>query len=307
LLPGFVGLAKGAGGLGDGGATLARRWRVDPLLVGLTVVAWGTSIPELVVSGMAAWKGQGEMSLGNSLGSNVANIGLVMGSSAILLPAVMVGGVRPREIFWLLGSLAALWLACMDGRVTRLEGLGLLTAFGVYMELLRRHPRGVPGVHPGEEHGGNAWLLVIAGSLVIVVGARLVVLGGEGLAFRAGISPMIVGLVFFALGTSLPELAAGIGSALKGHADIGYGNVIGSNVFNVLAVIGAASEVRPLGVGAGDFAAALGRDFPVAMVFSLVLVLLPFAAPGRFGRGKGVLLLLGYLGYIGFLFLGERL
>ena len=312
LLLGFVLLAKGADGLVDGGVALARRWGVDPLLVGLTIVAWGTSMPELVVSSLAAWDGRGAMSLGNVLGSNVANIGLVLGASAVILPAVVVGQVRAREIVWLIGSLFALWFACRDGVLSRVEGTLLVMGFLLYMELLRRHPRVGSGVPEMEAVVSHAWPRVILGSLAIVGGAKLVVMGGEALAYRAGLSEMVVGLVLFALGTSLPELAAGVGSALKGHADIGYGNVIGSNVFNVMAAIGTAAVVRPIGgeggeavssgvAGVGVMQEALTRDFPVALAFSAILLLMPFVAPGRRGRNKGWLLVSAYLAYVGWL------
>ncbi|TDJ66102.1 MAG: calcium/sodium antiporter [Planctomycetota bacterium] len=306
LLIGFGLLAKGAVWLVDGGSSLARKWRVSPLMIGLTVVAWGTSLPEVVVSGLAAWEGRGAMALGNVLGSNVANIGLVLGVSAIILPRILTGRVALREVVWLLGSLAILWAVCYDGSVTRLESGLLLAVFALYNFVLLRSPRGFVSTEGAEEHSSRRPIIgVIAGAVAIGIGAKLAMFGAEGLATRAGISEAVIGLTVIAVGTSLPELAAGIGSALRGHHDISFGNVIGSNVFNSLAVIGIAGMIRPITGGpvlAHDLDVMLGRDFPVSLAFALVLVSLPFFMRGRAGRAKGAFLLASYLAYIAWLF-----
>jgi cation:H+ antiporter len=309
LLGGFFLLAKGATWLVDGGASLARKWRVSPLMIGLTVVAWGTSLPEVVVSGFATWEGRGAMALGNVLGSNVANIGLVLGTSALLLPRILTGNVALREVVWLLGSLAILWAVCYDGSVTRLEAGLLLAAFTLYNLVLFRGPRSAVDEEEAEEHKSRHPIIgVIVGAAAIGIGAKLAMVGAEALAHRAGISEAVIGLTVIAIGTSLPELAAGIGSALKGHHDLSFGNVIGSNVFNSLAVIGIAGLIKPIENGPtlqADMNTMLGRDFPVSLGFALVLVALPFAMRGRAGRTKGTLLLVSYLTYVVWLFVSE--
>jgi len=306
ILVGFVLLARGAGWLVDGGATLARRSGVSPLVIGLTVVAWGTSLPEVVVSGYAAFEGRPASSLGNVLGSNVANIGLVLGSSAVILPAVLLGRVRTREIGWLLGSLAGLWLVCGDELLTRPEALMLLLAFATYNLILVRSPREATGgtAEPDEAHSARyPWLAVVAGSLFIAGGAELVMRGATGVAAMVGMPDRVVGLTIFALGTSLPELAAGVMSARRGQPEIGFGNVIGSNVFNTLAVMGIAGVIQPFeGVEASrELANALSTDFPVAMGFSVVLVALPVLFRRAVGSGPGLALAGGYVTYIAWL------
>ena len=303
ILAGFVLLALAAGWLVDGGATLARRFGVSPLVIGLTVVAWGTSMPEVVVSALAAFKGMPASSLGNVLGSNVANIGLVLGASAMILPSVLLGKVNPRERIWLLGSLAGLWLVCDDRLLTRPEAVMLLVAFATYNLIVVRGPREQIG-EGGEAHGAKLpWVAVIAGSLGIAGGAELVMRGALGVAATIGMPDRVVGLTILALGTSLPELAAGVMSARRGQPEIGFGNVIGSNVFNTLAVMGIAGVIRPFQdeVAQVELGKALSNDFPVAMGFSLVLVALPLLFKKAVGVGPGALMLGGYLTYIAWL------
>ncbi len=315
LIAGFYLLGKGADGLVEGGAALAQRWGISPLMVGLTVVAWGTSMPELVVSGLAAWEGNPEMSLGNVLGSNVANIGLVMGCSSLILPAVLTGRPALREIFWLLGSMALLWWVCADRAVERWEALLLLGVFAIYnLVLLRSFRRsastGLESAHGQEELAVEGprrpVLFVVLGSIAIAVGAKFVMLGGAAIAQRAGLSELEIALTVFAVGTSLPELAAGVRSAMKGHSDISFGNVMGSNVFNTLAVIGVAGLIAPFDASTPrvqeGISSALERDFPITMLFAMALAFLPFLLRRRFGRVKGGVLLVGYVSYMVLLF-----
>lgn len=313
LVAGVVLLGKGAHWLVDGGASLARHWGVSPLVVGLTVVAWGTSLPEVVVSSLAAWRGMPASALGNVLGSNVANVGLVLGVTSLILPVVLLGRIKPREFIWLFGSLGVLWGVCYDLEVTRLDAGILLGTFAIYNLILFRSPGGAPGGAAGGAPGGDSasegeshssklpWLAVIAGSLAIAVGAHIVMRGAGSIAHRVGMADSVLGLTILAVGTSLPELFTGVNSALKGHADIGFGNVIGSNVFNSLAVMGIAGMVRPFGAteqARADLAAALQRDFPAVLVFSLVLVVLPFLFRNTAGRLPGSLMLAGYVGFL---------
>ncbi len=306
ILGGFTLLVLGAGWLVDGGATLARRLGISPLVVGLTIVAWGTSMPEVVVSSLAAYRGLPASSLGNVIGSNTANIGLVLGSSAMILPSILLGRVKRREATWLIGSLVGLWLICGDAAVTRMEAVVLLASFAVYNLLLVRDERTVVTEEAAGQGMRRPGWAALAGSLAIAGGAELVMRGALGVAATVGMPDRIVGLTILALGTSLPELAAGVTSARRGHPEIGLGNVIGSNVFNTLAVTGIAGVIRPFqGAHASEgIRMALSSDFPVALGFSVVLVALPRFFRGSAGVGPGGALVLAYLAYITWLLIG---
>jgi cation:H+ antiporter len=303
---GFVLLAKGAGWLVGGSTQIARRYGVSTLVVGLTIVAFGTSAPEVVVSTVAAMSGNADISLGNVLGSNIANIGLVLGACAVVLPRVLEERLAPRELLWLFLSLAILWWVCSDAAIERLEGAFMLGVFAVYnVNLLLTARRDAQQIEAVPKRRRPA-LWIVAGIAAISLGAKLVVDGAEHGASLVGIPASVVGLTVVAIGTSLPELAAGLGGALRGESDISVGNVVGSNVFNLLAVMGIVATLQPLDPGtlpepaAGDLAAtfqrALHEDFWVVLVFSLAAVLLPFVRLLS-GRTAGGLLLLAYLGY----------
>ena len=310
LVLGFYLLAKGAHALVEGGATLATRFGVDPWVVGLTVVAWGTSLPEVVVSGLAAYDGKPGAALGNVLGSNVANAGLVLGTVGLILPRALVGRLSLRESVPLLLSLALLYYVLRDGMVTRTEALVLTATFVLYtLELIFVRGRGeesLPAdIEHTETHAQHPWLRVVLGSLAIAVGAKLVLDGAFGLAETFGLKDGFVGLVILALGTSLPELAAGVVSARHGHTEIGLGNIVGSNVFNTLAVVGISALIAPFGVQdvpqegwSEAVAGALDRDLPVNVVFALVLVLGPTLFKGRAARTRAGMMLAGWVGYV---------
>jgi len=309
LFLGFLLLAKGAHWLVDGGASLARKWGVGPLMVGLTIVAWGTSMPELMIVALQAGDDPAA-SLNVVIGSNVANIGLVLGASALILPTILGGRIALREVFWLFASLGLLWLVCWNGVVTRMEAGILLGAFGVHNWVLFRAARAHRALGEAEaleeleehvEHAndmvGRQWTNVIIGSISIAAGAQLVMMGGEGLAVALGVSKGLIALSIFAFGTSLPELAAGIGSALKGHAEISIGNVVGSNVFNLLAVIGVAGLITPLDASHSGGSDVMLQHFPATLAFSVALVLMPFLGNG-FGRLKAAVLFAAYCSYM---------
>ncbi|MCB9914127.1 MAG: calcium/sodium antiporter [Planctomycetes bacterium] len=308
LVVGFTFLAKGSDWLVSGSSTIAQALGIRPLVVGLTVVAWGTSAPEVVVSGLAAYQGQTGITIGNVLGSNVANIGLVLGLSTLVLPDVLRARLGWREAFWLVASVLVFWGVALDGDVTRVDALVLLGALSIYnVQLLweaRQSSIGAPRAEVPRESffERRPGLAVLLGITAISLAAKAVMIGATGLAVRAGLSEHVIGLTVVAVGTSLPELAAGVSGALKGHADISIGNVVGSNVFNVLGVVGVVGLIHPFG-GAADPAGeqsihiALGQDFAVVMGFSLAVVLLPMIRRGRMRRVKGGLLFLGWLAY----------
>lgn len=319
LLLGFFLLARGADALVEGAATVATRMGMDRWVVGLTVVAWGTSLPEIVVSSLASHEGKPGQALGNVLGSNVANAGLVLGTVGLILPRALVGRLSVRESAPLILSLAGLWYCLSDGEVSRVEAGVMLGIFVLYtLELILLRGRGKespPAVLDAEETSVSyPWLRVIGGSVAIAAAARLVITGANGIAGAIGLGDSFVGIVIFAVGTSLPELAAGVVSARKGQTEIGLGNIVGSNVFNTLAVVGIAGLVAPFGpAGLTDdqttawdtsLGEALGRDMPVNVAFALVLIFGPPLFRGRAARLRAGLLLGAWLAYVTVIGLG---
>ncbi len=311
LVVGFYFLAKSSDWLVTGSSLIAERIGVRQLVIGLTVVAWGTSAPEVVISSLAAVKDNPGQSMGNVLGSNIANIGLVLGIAAMILPDVLNGALARREAFWLLASVCVFWWICSDYSVSRLDGLILLALVTVYnVQLLWEARQASVGAKPAEYDPGN-WrekypsILVVIGMVALGSAAWLTLEGAGGLAKRAGLSDEVIGLTVLAVGTSLPELFAGVSGAIKGHSEISIGNVVGSNVFNVTGVVGIMALIHPFG-GPEDplvqesLRKVVALDFPVVIGFSLAALI--FAAMSKMGGGrvKGGLLLLAYIGYMAF-------
>ncbi|HIF41351.1 MAG TPA: calcium/sodium antiporter [Planctomycetes bacterium] len=303
---GFAFLAKGSAWLVDGASTLGRRWGVAPFVVGLTIVAWGTSLPEVVVSVVAAAKGRPAASLGNVLGSNMANIGMVMGAAAVILPTVFSRRNLLGEGFWLLGSLGLLWGLMVDGELQRMDAMLLLAAFVAYnVHLFRgrgRRAADPPSAAPSVPKGTvRPWVLVLLGSGVIYLGAETVMWAGTRIAEGLGMGDAFLGLTILALGSSLPELFACLTSVRRGDADMSLGNVVGSNVFNTLAVTGMAGTLSPFG-GGEQINLALSRDFPLCIGFTVLLLALSSLGPrkGSVGAGRlaGFLLLSCYVAYL---------
>jgi len=298
LVLGLALLVKGADWLVDGGVRIAGRLGMSPVMVGLTIIAWGTSLPELLVSTLAAADGRPGMSLGNALGSNIANIGLVLGVTALLLPGVLGSALRLRESGWLLVSLLGLFLVLLwQGGVSAVGGWLLIGLFVVHNIHLWKTAKSGEDQEPQPKGQGvmrRALLLVLVASVAVAIGAELTVSGAEAIARSIGVSDRVIGLSVVAIGTSLPELAAGVASALKGQTDIGVGNVVGSNVFNVLVAVGAAGVVQPFVDESAE--AALWSDIPAVLLFSFAAILLPRL--GSSGRWKGAALFAGYLAFL---------
>lgn len=308
IVGGLALLYFGAEGLVRGSAALALRLGLTPLVVGLTVVAFGTSSPELVVSLGAALGGSSDIALGNVIGSNISNVALILGLTVLVRPAPVQAQLLRLDVPVMIGCSALLFVLLLDGGIDRLEGavlaLGAVgyTAFNLWYA--RRKPD-VVGRMLGEEPAealpqprGSAWrdvAFVLVGLGLLVVGARLLVEGAVAVAERFGLSEAFIGLTIVAIGTSLPELATSIVAALKGEGDLAIGNVVGSNVFNILGILGFSSLVHPLqGSGIGPV------DLGVMLVLAVgVLVLM--RSGYRLVRWEGALLLLGYAGYIYYL------
>jgi cation:H+ antiporter len=294
LVLGLALLVKGADWLVDGGVRIAGTLGLSPVMVGLTIIAWGTSLPELLVSTVAAADGRPGLALGNALGSNIANIGLVLGVTAILLPGVLGNALRLREAGWLLVSLLGLFLVLLgQGGVSFVGGsflIGLFVIHNIHLWKTAKAGKEEESQPKGKGVMRRALLLVLAASVSVAIGAELTVTGAEAIARSIGVSDRVIGLSVIAIGTSLPELAAGVVSALKGQTEIGLGNVVGSNVFNVLVAVGAAGMVKPFAGESAD--AALWQDIPAVLLFSLAVILLPRLGPS--GRWKGFTLTAAY-------------
>ncbi|WP_437590326.1 calcium/sodium antiporter [Sorangium sp. So ce1000] len=283
LLLGGLFLYFGAEGLVKGSAGLALAFGLRPLVVGLTVVAYGTSAPELTVSLAAVLEGRGAIALGNAIGSNIANLGLILGVTALICPPRVDGGLIWREVPFLVGTAAVVPLLLLDGVMSRLEGAVLCAASVGYSVWVILGARGgaAAGARPSrpspDERGAieAAREMVVdaeqAGAprgrgklrlaLITVVGLGLLILGGKvfvdgavGMALGVGMSERLVGLTIVAVGTSLPELATSVIAAVRGHSAIAVGNVVGSNIFNVLIILGGAALAQPLAGSPGAMA-----------------------------------------------------
>jgi cation:H+ antiporter len=304
LFAGLLLLYLGAEWLVKGAAGLGHAFGVRPLVIGLTVVAYGTSAPELVVSLMAALKGMGGLALGNVIGSNLANLGLILGLTAIIAPVAVEGSLIRREAPVMLASSVVLPLCMLDGVVSRIEGGALMLGAVAFTYFTLRSPVPAPndslieadaeaaGAPAGK---GRLRLTAIAaiGLILLLIGGQAFVTGATGLAVALGLSERVVGLTIAAIGTSTPELAASIVAALRGHSSIAVGNVIGSNIFNVAFVLGGVATVRPISGPIDAFAS----DLVWLLLLSAVgLVMVRGARILR--RWEGALLLLAYIAYL---------
>jgi cation:H+ antiporter len=288
-------LYLGARWLVDGAAGLARALGVRPLVVGLTVVAYATSAPELVVSVVASLQGRGPIALGNVIGSNIANVGLILGTTALLSPPRAAATLARRELLVLIAATAALPVLVIDGVLGRGDAMLLLLGSVAFTVVTVRSARRDPDPAERPLPRGRLRLagLAAVGLLVLLAGGEVFVSGAIRLALRVGISERVVGLTIVAAGTSLPELAASIVATTRGHSDLAIGNVVGSNVFNLLLVLGAAGVLAPIGAPLGDIA--------IDLAFMGALAL---AAVGLLWREKpvsrtaGALLLAGYAAFL---------
>jgi cation:H+ antiporter len=309
----FLAIAGGAGLLtlsADrfviGAAAIACNLRVPPLIIGLTIVGLGTSAPEILVSAMAAWQGNTGIAVGNAIGSNIINITLVLGLTALITPLNVHSSIPRRELPVLVGIMLIAWLLIADGTLGRIDGLLLVSGVVpvlVWMTRLgmkSRDSRDALDEEFGEKiRTGMAmppalfWL--VFGFLALLVSSRLLIWGAASVAMQLGISELVIGIVVVALGTSLPELAASLASAIKQEHDIAIGNVIGSNIFNLLAVLGLPGVINP---GAIDPSVRY-RDFPVMFLITLTLFAMAYGrrGPGRITRAGGLLLLTAYIAY----------
>ena len=304
LALGLTALAIGAARFVAGAASLASSLRISPLVVGLTVVSFGTSLPELLVTTTAVIVGHSSMGLGNVLGSNISNICLVLGICSLVQPLMVESELFRLDYPALLVATAAIWVMSLNRVISRLEGLVLLIGLAIYLALvIRSADEDTTKVHAPTSSKTpvptrrKVFIQMIGGLVLLLIGSRLVVWGGVGLGQALGLSDLIIGLTVVAVGTSLPELATSIAGVVKKQHSIAVGNVIGSNLINSTAIIGIPSILRPMEVEG----AVLLRDYP--MVFLVSLALWPIfwsrrRGSGRVNRWEALLLLVAYLLYL---------
>ncbi|MDO5090161.1 MAG: calcium/sodium antiporter [Cardiobacteriaceae bacterium] len=292
-----------------GAASVAHHFKMPPLLIGMVIVGFGTSAPEMVVSALAATQGNPGIALGNAYGSNITNIALILGLTALISPIAVHSQVLRKELPILAAATAfAVW-QLWDGHLSRTDGLLLLALFAALMgwtirQGLRKRPDALGDAIADELDVDiipitRAWLALAIGLVLLIASSRLLVWGAVYIARDMGVSDLVIGLTVIAVGTSLPELASSLAAIRKGEHDLALGNVIGSNLFNTLAVVGIAASISPLATGS----AVLMRDVPVMAALTLSLFLFGYGlrGRGRINRLEGGLLFVSYLAYTAYL------
>ncbi|MEM7220161.1 MAG: calcium/sodium antiporter [Pseudomonadota bacterium] len=305
LVIGLVFLVWSADRFLSGAAATATNAGVSKMMIGLTVVSLGTSAPEILVALAAALDGNPLLAIGNAVGSNIANIGLVLGITAIIAPLPFSGETLRTELPWLFGATALALLLLFDQNLSRLDGLLLLAGLALILfGLLQRqstHPDDISEAISQELEElpempmRPALFWLVFGLVILLCSANLLVWAATEIAIALGVSELIIGLTIVAIGTSLPELAATVGSALKGHTDIAVGNVVGSNILNILAVMSVPALVHPIGIDAAVF----WRDCGMMVALTLLLGLFAYGMNSRaiITRFEGIVLILSWVGY----------
>lgn len=308
LIAGFALLTYGAERLVSGSSTVAYRLGLSPLVIGLTVVAFGTSAPELVVSIRATIAGNSDIAIGNVIGSNIANIALIMGVTALIRPLSIHLNLLRREVPIMIGiTLVTSWFIIGD-TITRIEGLALFIGLIIFITYSIRNAKYVPTdarVHLIEEPEiktdmplWKAWMLVLIGLALLVGGGELLVNGAVEIATLLGISQAVIGITIVAVGTSLPELATSAVAAYKKESDIAVGNIIGSNIFNLLCILGITGMIHPLDSSNFDLV-------DLGFMLGLTIIILPMMRLGfELSRLEGAILLTTYIGYTAWLLMG---
>lgn len=309
LVAGLALLVWSADRFVDGSAATASHFGMPPLLIGMVIVGFGTSAPEMVVSALAAWQGNPGIALGNAYGSNITNIALILGLTAMISPIAVHSQVLRKELPILMATTGCALLLLWNLELTRFDGcLHLLIFAGLMTWTIRqglRQREDALGTEIEDEMASHviplkkALFLTVTGLIVLIISSQMLVWGAVKIARELGVSDLIIGLTIVAVGTSLPELASSIAAIRKNEHDIALGNVVGSNLFNTLAVVGIAATIRPLKVEA----AVLSRDMAVmtALTVTLFIFSYGFRGPGRINRLEGAVLLSCFIGYTAYL------
>lgn len=311
IVAGFALLVWSADRFVDGAAATAKHLGMPSLLIGILIVGFGTSAPEMVVSAIAALEGNPALALGNALGSNIVNIALILGVTALVSPIIVQSQIVKKEIPLLLIIIFASGYLLIDNQLTFFEGLLLLICFfaligwSIYSAIkgkgdtLEEEIEDELKEHDMSLKMGILWLII---GLVLLIGSsRILVWGAVGVAHEFGVSDLIIGLTIVALGTSLPELAASVIATKKGEHDIAIGNVVGSNMFNILAVIGIATVISPMN---NITVEVLNRDWMVMLALTIALFVMAYGFKGKNGRisrTEGFILVLCYVAYNSYL------
>ena len=311
---GFVLLTWSADRFVVGASALAYNLNVSPLIIGLTIVSLGTSAPEILVSAVASLQGNGGLAIGNALGSNIINIALILGVTALIVPLKVHSSIVRREMPVLIGVMLLGLMLLLDGRLGQFDGIVLLSGMALMLLWMTRIGIKEKSSHdpiseefadevPTNLSMSRAGFWIVVGGLCLLGSSKLLVWGAVAIAHTMGVSDLVIGLTIVAMGTSLPELAASVMSALKNEHDIAIGNVIGSNIFNLLAVLGLPGLLNP-----GPFdAIVLTRDYPVMLGLTVLFFIMAygFRGPGRINRFEGALLVLAFVGYQTLLYFSE--
>lgn len=309
LIIGFTVLYMGAEWLVKGASKFARLMGLSPLVIGLTVVAFGTSAPELLVSLVSAIKGKGMIAIGNVVGSNICNIALVLGTASLFRPIVCQRGLIKRDIPIMIGISIFLIVISIDSKIGRLDGFFLFSfliiyiVFNYYGSEKKDQVSITEDIEPkGEISKLKQLVFIIIGILFVISGAQMVVSGAEDIMRIFGISEKVIGLSIIAFGTSLPELATSVVAAYRRHMDISIGNLIGSNVFNIMCVLGLTALIRPIPISGGLLSSRLFIDY-IIMIFISTMPWFMIKKDLLISRRDGFNLLLFYFAYIIYLYL----
>ncbi len=292
VLGGFVALLFGGDYLVRGAVSIAQRWGVSPMVIGLTLVGFGTSMPELLTSLQAAFAGSPGIAVGNVVGSNIANILLILGAAALIAPIAVSRETFNRDATILIAATALCIVLALTGSFSRGNGVVFLLGLAGFLFIAVRSGGG-DALPPATASIAFAAAMFVGGLLVTLLGAKLLVVGAVGMAREFGVSEAVIGLTVVAIGTSLPELVTSIVAARKGQSDIALGNIIGSNIFNILGILGVTALVKPIGVPAEI----LQLDIWVMAAATLTLVAVCMTG-WRITRTEGGVMLAAYAGYL---------
>ncbi len=303
IVLGFVLLIKGADFLVDGASNIAKKLHIPEIVIGLTIVSIGTSMPELFVSITSALEGYPDMSIGNVVGSNIANLLLILGLTAAIRPIPFKKETIKFEIPFCLGSTILLFVLANTGKtITRMESFGMILAFGLFIGYTFVLAKKSKGNNKKVKSKTPIWkdiLLIILGILGLKFGGDFTVENAVAIATTLGLSEKIISVTILAVGTSLPELVTSLSAAKKGETDLAIGNIIGSNIFNFLLIVGVSAAIKPI-----TYNVSYNRDLIVLFASVILLLIFSYTKPkGKMSKSNGIIYFLCYVAYLAMLFL----